>query len=243
MILLVDIGNSRTKFATMVGAELKPGKAQENSESFNAMFEALAQPNTVYVSCVGREALYESLVIWVEQQWGCHTIRLHTQQRCGKVVNGYAQPERLGVDRWAALVAAYQLVKGAALVIDCGTVCTADLIDAEGRHLGGAMMPGRGLLQQALNTGTAAIDTVPVKGNDLNWGTNTAGCMVLGIEAGLLGFIEKMVQMTERTLEQSFEIVLTGGDAAALQEQCGNDVRYEKELVFYGMAAMVAERG
>ena len=242
MILLVDIGNSRTKYATMTGSDLQPGKAIDNSETFDALFEKVTKPNAVYVSCVGSDALYESLVIWVEQQWGCQTIRLTTQLHCGKVVNGYRQPDRLGVDRWAALVGAYQLVEGAVLVIDCGTACTADLIDQDGRHLGGALMPGVRLLQRSLQTGTAAIKSEAIADAGLGWGQDTASCIALGIESGLLGFIEKMKLQAERSVGQSVAVLLTGGDAPTLRERLEFDARYEKELVFYGMAAMVAER-
>ena len=243
MILLVDIGNSRTKYATVVDGKIEPGKVLENSKSFNALFETIAKPTAVYVCCVGSDALYEAFSNWVSQQWSCQAIRLHTQQRFGKVLNGYIDYERFGVDRWAALVGAYHMIKGAALVIDCGTACTADLINRDGQHCGGAIMPGRNLLQQSLRTGTVAIYEEPLKGKGVNWGSDTTGCIELGTESALLGFIDKMVQLAEKTLSQPFEIVLTGGDAATLRDKLAFDVRYEKELVFYGMAAMVEERG
>ena len=243
MILLVDIGNSRTKCATLSSEQLLPGKAIENSEAIDTLLGAEQKPDEVYVCCVGSDTLFEALSNWVEQQWGFPTIRLYTQRCSEKVVNGYTQPELLGVDRWAALVGAYQLVMGAALVIDCGTACTADLINSDGQHCGGAIMPGRTLLQRSLHKGTAAITGDSEKRIALDWGTDTAGCIAFGGEAALLGFIEKMLQHAEKTLGKPFEIVLTGGDAATLREQLGCDVRYEKELVFYGMAAMVAERG
>src|SRR5690554_3596933 len=71
------------------------------------------------------------------------------KQLCG-VHNGYADYQRLGMDRWLALVAGYQLAGGACVVIDLGTAVTSDLVDASGRHLGGFIAPGSKLLRATL---------------------------------------------------------------------------------------------
>ena len=103
-------------------------------------------------------------------------------------------------------------------------------------------MPGRMLLQRSLYTGTAAIVNGAEQSRLQNLGTDTTGCIALGVEYSLLGFMEKMVRLAEKVLKQPFDVMLTGGDAAVLREQAGFKVLYEKQLVFQGIAAMVAQR-
>src|SRR5262249_23605759 len=75
---------------------------------------------------------------------------------CG-VTNGYEQPERLGSDRWAALIGARALHPGAAVVVNAGTATTADMLSADGTFLGGIVFPGVEMMKRALAQGTAGL--------------------------------------------------------------------------------------
>ena len=71
--------------------------------------------------------------------------------------NAYAEPARLGIDRWAAIIAAYHRFPEGACVVDCGTACTFDLVDAGGRHRGGYILPGLSAMEGAV-LGETAIE-------------------------------------------------------------------------------------
>lgn len=73
------------------------------------------------------------------------------------VRNGYADYQRLGMDRWLAIIGAYQLARGACLVLDLGTAITADYVNAAGEHLGGYICPGLPLMRGLLRTHTQRI--------------------------------------------------------------------------------------
>src|SRR3546814_17254315 len=64
--------------------------------------------------------------------------------------NAYREPERLGVDRWLAMIAAWHTHRGAACIANAGTALTVDVIDAQGQHLGGIIAAGRAEQQSAI---------------------------------------------------------------------------------------------
>jgi len=90
--------------------------------------------------------------------WGVAVEFAHSTAAAGGVTNGYADPETLGVDRWLAVLAAYQKWRKALVVIDLGTAVTLDYVHESGRHLGGYIVPGSHLMQSSLLKDTAAID-------------------------------------------------------------------------------------
>lgn len=147
MILLIDIGNSRIKWAEyQEGAILSAGDRvyTPGANSFNWEHYTGQKPDSIYVASVGHEDIELEIALACEQGWGIRPERLHTTAHCAGVTNGYDQPALLGIDRWAAMIGAYQLIRGACLVIDCGTACTADFIDSTGHHKGGGDSPWPG---------------------------------------------------------------------------------------------------
>jgi len=74
---------------------------------------------------------------------------------------GYREPHRLGVDRWLAVVAAWQRTHHALAVISVGTAACADFVDADGRHAGGYIAPGLRLLVDVLDRRTAGVRPEP----------------------------------------------------------------------------------
>jgi acetyl-CoA C-acetyltransferase len=98
-------------------------------------------------------------------------------ERAG-VINRYQQPERLGADRWAALIAARHRQAGPQLVVSAGTALTADMLDAQGVFLGGIIAPGLRLMQQSLAAGTAGLPLSP--GQYAEWPRDTAEAIATG---------------------------------------------------------------
>ncbi len=243
MILLIDIGNSCIKYAVLNGNELESGSRSDYADdalSNEWCAELTQSPDAIYLVSVASKAINDSLIDMCFEQWGIVPVRLVTTHECAGVVNGYVTPETLGVDRWAAMVGAYQLIDGAVLVIDCGTACSADLIDSDGRHQGGAITPGVRMMQQSLYSGTARINRSAIKGDTTALGISTSGCIHLGINLAVSGFIERMHKKSVDLVGDRVTVIMTGGDAPSLLAHLNIDVRYEKELVFLGMVGIVA---
>ena len=246
MRLLVDIGNTRLKWALLEDDIPGPQHAlvyrsDKLAEQLTDEWSGLVSPHAVHIASVGQRKVTKALVDWLEKQWACPVEELQAGLRCGGVINGYKRPESLGVDRWAAMVAAYYLVNSAVCVVDCGTALTCDVIDSRGRHLGGVIAPGLEMMRHSLFERTAGIDFNAPSQNDARWGTDTTSCVLAGSIQASIGLIERVVQQLQQELKEPVVTVLTGGDAESLLPRLSLNKRYEPNLVLQGVACMLAE--
>lgn len=245
MNLLVDIGNSRIKMCILTGRELLGRVLYDYSNvEFHAKWldSVVDKPEDIYLISVGSTEIERALSDACYQRWSLRPKSLSSEQSCCGVRNGYSAPSELGIDRWAAIVGAYTFIGNSVLVIDCGTACTADVIDKNGNHLGGAIMPGQQMMQQSLLAGTeriAVIDTIRT-GDPL--GRTTSECVALGISDALVGFIERIERDAVNLLGTDLCVVITGGGAQALLPLLGGHVRHVEELLFMGMSEIIKER-
>lgn len=246
MMLLLDIGNSRIKWACLDNGELHShGRCEHQGESCSeaGIWGELATPDGVYCASVAADPLNHWVAQRVQALWGLPLQRLQSTASCAEVHNGYRQPQTLGVDRWAAIIGARQLSSAPLCVVDCGSAVTVDVVERHGQHLGGFIIPGLQLQQALLRQGTAAIDHTGIADADAEWGRDTASCLHLGSVAAVAGLIEHCRQrMTEQTSE-AVDVFLTGGDAQAVQTLLNFTPRHEEHLVLLGMARMIRELG
>lgn len=232
--LLLDIGNSRLKWALLDGDRLAPAQAVEHA---GAPQQALAQlaippPAAVWISHVVGSEGEEQLAAAIERRWNLQPRFARTQARCDGLIVGYSEPERLGVDRWLAMLTAWQRCRTANIVVDAGTALTADVVDAGGQHLGGLIAPGlltaqRGVLG-ATRFATRDIHAVPHTG----LGRDTEACVRQGAMLGCLGAIDRAAAQLPGATG-----FITGGDAATLLS--GLDARWQHraDLVLEGLLA------
>ncbi len=210
-MLILDVGNSRCKWALVRdGAWLQQGAAG-NTEwvALRQAFSALPPPGRILVSNVAGEAMAQRLRA-VCAMWQCPLEFVTARASQHGVSNGYAQPERLGSDRWAALIAAWRRVHGACLVVNCGTATTVDALSAQGEFLGGLILPGVSLMQHSLATNTAQL--VAEHGTLQDFPRNTADA----IHSGMLRATVGAVLHQHRLLQARAGAVrcLVGGGAA-----------------------------
>ena len=155
------------------------------------------------------------------------------------VRNGYTDYQRLGMDRWLAPVAGYELAGRACVVIDLGTAVTSDLVDDAGRHLGGFIAPGTKLLRATLLEHTRLVRYE----NKVSWdlidpspGMNTAEAVECGCGLMLSGFVQEQLRVARRLLGDDPVVILTGGDAGAVAPLLPGSTRIVPDLVFRGLA-------
>lgn len=245
-MLLIDLGNSQIKLAWYHQGELHRISAcrYDSDADFKACFDKVRDtPEEIFIASVitGQSVDYVNELCW--RRWEVNPQRLETQRHCCGVVNRYKKFERLGVDRWAAMIGARQVVDGAFLLVDCGTACTADIVNSKGEFLGGAVVPGLSAMVHTLNQKTDAINTETQELSALKPGLNTEDCVALGVIEALCGFIDRMSTQARDAVKTEITVIVTGGDAPTLLPHLCDSVRYEKELVFLGMAGMVAQKG
>jgi len=127
-------------------------------------------------------------------------------------------PEELGTDRIANAVAAYALVRKPVVAIDFGTATTITVVDADGDYLGGDIMPGIGLMNEALGIKTAQLRKVDVVKPETALGRDTAGCILSGLLIGTAGAVERIVAEIEKETGEAYDMILTGGNCLLVEE-------------------------
>lgn len=237
MKLLIDAGNTRIKWALvndggdwLRNGILPVGQANE----LPGLFAALQDIKQIWVSNVaGEKVAHHVREIGAVQPAGFHFIVAQKMQ-CG-VRNGYSNAAQLGCDRWAALIAAWHLVQGKCLVVNCGTAITIDTLSGEGEFLGGLIMPGVELMQHSLFGATDQLKSVHVKqeqGKYAQFPLNTADALFSGaIQAGC-GAIQRQHALLE---DDDAPVVLSGGAAGALKENINLPLRVVDNLVLQGL--------
>ena len=241
--LLVDIGNSRMKSAIEEGGVLTPLATFAWHDTF--LHELLSThwlailagrvPDSVHVSNVAGDRLLPNLDAWCCEHFQVSPIDLYSSRRFGTLINGYDEPESLGVDRWAAMIGARAHHEGALCVVDSGTATTVDLIHADGRHLGGAILPGIYTMRRSLGKYTAAL--FAADGEISPFSTNTASGIAGGTGFASVGAIDRLVDEAHAVVGEMSTIV-TGGESAILASLMRNPVVCDPLLVLRGVAAV-----
>lgn len=216
-MLLLDVGNTRCKWAVVQGGEWVQQGVAGNAEwaALQQTFAALPQPNRILVSNVAGEAMAQHLRA-VCAAWTCPVEFVTAcSEQCG-VRNGYRQPGSLGSDRWAALIAAWNHVHGACLVVNCGTATTVDALSAQGEFLGGLILPGVSLMQHSLATNTAQL--MVEQGTLQDFPRTTADAIHSGMLRATLGVISHQFGLLEAH-SGAASCLIGGGAAGVVQPQ------------------------
>lgn len=242
MILELDCGNSFIKWriirradkAVMAGGVVDSDQAlllAIESEGISPRFCRLVSVRTEDETSALVEALVASFSLEVK--------RAVPAQELAGVRNGYEHFERLGLDRWLALLGGYHLVKAACVVIDLGTAVTSDFVSATGEHLGGFICPGMPLMRNQLRTHTRRIryDDMSAEQalSSLSPGRATVEAVERGCTLMLQGFVLTQVEQAKAMWGEDFTLFITGGDAS-LVNQVVPSARVVPDLVFVGLA-------
>ena len=248
MRLLVDIGNSRMKSAIDEGGALHPLETFAWRETFldtaldRVWLEAFGNryPASIHVSNVAGERLLPNLSAWCCSRWQVRPVPIRAEASFAGLVNGYAEPETFGVDRWAAMIGARGAHRGALCIVDSGTATTVDVVHADGRHTGGAILPGIYTMRRSLGKYTAAL--FAADGDIGPFSDNTAAGIAGGTGYASVGAIERLVREAER-LAGPLTTIVTGGESAILESLMERSVSRDPLLVLRGVSAIAAARG
>jgi type III pantothenate kinase len=227
MLLAIDAGNTRTKWGMFDDTdELQAQGVVFNTElQFEQAWEDCpwhlckkAVVSNVAGADIGAilQALFHQHALdsyWVKS----------SASACG-LINGYSQPEMLGSDRWAALVAAWHLAQSPCVVVNAGTALTIDAIGLpanQATFLGGIIVPGLQLMQRSLLQNTAGISNS--QGAVCDFPQNTGDAVYTGAVNAMTGAVANMAEKLQRyQLEHRQSNInrcmITGGDAAMLAE-------------------------
>lgn len=239
MKVFLDVGNTRLKVGILLNETVSALASITHQHLWPETLEKIDWPTEVssidVASVVGSNS-EQQLAEALFKKFGVTAVFHRSKKQLGRVVNAYGDFERLGVDRWLVVLAAYQRFERALCVVDCGTSLTIDLVSDEGHHLGGYILPGLQLARSALLKGTQKI-WVPAEQQaaSLSWGQSSAEAVDHGILLLLVASIEKAVEIFRQQQKIEPLVVLTGGDADIIKPLLAMESCLADALVLEGI--------
>lgn len=255
MILLVDVGNTRIKWAMWSGGEARRDGVCLTCDAAD-LARVCDQAGIVHavVACVAGEAI-RSVLTQCLVDAGIASHWVHAEYSAHGLLNRYRPPESLGADRYAALIGAARRFRRDCVVASVGTAMTVDMLTGEGEFLGGCIVPGPDLMRESLFTGTAGVGLssgLP-SGEWRGFPRDTGAAVGSGIALALLGVVQGMrARLAEMggTGSKGAEsgdslpaIILTGGARACLRPLLPGEVFEFDELVLEGLAWIARDLG
>ena len=229
MRILVDAGNTSTKWQLRSGGEAV-ADGQGDLIALRDWVAALddSEQYEVAVSCVKDDTYAHEIGRTFESLSSATLHFVKSSAAFAGVHNAYDEPQRLGVDRWLALLAIKARGQNSAVIIDVGTACTIDVLE-NGHHLGGYIFPGMALARDALVANTDKIRFSENPEPSTSLGTDTASCVLSGIWLTLLASCQSVIDRFPNAT-----VYLTGGSAPELVA-LGLDAQRVDGLVFDGL--------
>ncbi len=247
MRLLVDVGNTRVKWATYEGDRLSAQRAATHGtwsvdDWERELFDPRLRIGGVAAVAVAGEATRARLIEAAARR-GIDDVVFHatTAEACG-VRNAYCEPRLLGADRWAAVIGAWHL-RGhrACCVVDIGTAATVDAVEATGRHLGGFIVPGPRLMAQSLHAGTsdlAAHSAASTANERTLFADNTRDAIERGCRVALAALVDRAQAELARVAGSTPALVMTGGAAPDVAPFVLAPVEIVPDLVLRGVLCL-----
>ncbi len=236
-ILTLDLGNS-TLDAMWHTDPLQRERIEPGDEAGLRDFLANKRASVAAAVSVVEGGL--SQVVRLLGETGCPLLVAGQDLSCPLTI-AYRDPERLGPDRWVSAYAAWRMY-GPAVVVDCGSAVTVDLVDQEGVFRGGMIAPGvhgmvLGLAAQAPGLPTADLEVEPEIP-----ALSPEAAVSAGVQLGFRAMVDGLVASLRRsTGVSSSTMVLTGGGASAYLAAPGLDCRHHTDLIHRGLKWLAEE--
>jgi type III pantothenate kinase len=229
-VLAIDCGNSFLKWGLHRGGAWvrQDGVPLGALVRLEPQWRALGAVDRIVVSNVAGHAVgleIEGLIA----RWSAPAIHVAAPASACGVTNTYEPPERLGADRWAALVGARALERGACLVVDAGTATTADILGADGTFRGGVILPGVDLMKRALAQHAAQLPLA--QGSVVAEPRRTVDAIETGCLLAQAGAIERLYA----GMEAGARCLVSGGNAAGIARALRIEARVVDNLVLEGL--------
>lgn len=240
--LQLDMGNSSAKWRLLQGAQvIARGQFRHDApQTLDALLEQPAQPAQIWIASVSSEATEDAVRRLLEQRWPSAAIWFaRSEARSGDLQNSYAQPLRMGVDRWLAMLGTRQQCAERFVVVDAGSALTIDLVAADGRHEGGYIIPGAALMERALLLDTDRVRFAEQPVYALPPGQSTAEAVRHGIALAQAGAV--LLALREAA-DPAPELFFCGGAAPTLQALLGGVGTLRPDLVFEGLEVLASMR-
>ncbi|PIF05855.1 MAG: type III pantothenate kinase [Draconibacterium sp.] len=241
MNLVIDIGNTRTKFSvfnrgevliTVPVEEFDPGHVDILLDEHPGLNQAILASVKEYSPQL-REKLQQKFDLFIELD----------ENTPLPIENLYQSKNTLGKDRIAAVVGAFDLYPGEnVLVIDAGTAITYDFINELGQYLGGNISPGIEMRLKALHTFTGKLPLVKQRDWNRLFGTSTEEAILGGVLNGIVYETDKTID-TFKEFYKNLKVIITGGNAQFFDKKLKNSFFVHFNLLALGLNRILEYNG
>jgi len=248
MLLAFDIGNTETTVGLFANDRLEAhwrlhSTPQRTPDEWAAAFTAhLTQAG--HSTQEIRAAIVASVAPQVTQSLcdgivGATTrepVRVDARSRL-PIVLDVDEPLTVGADRIVNTLAAVQLFKKDTIVVDFGTATTFDCITADGRFIGGVIMPGLRTASDELVRKTAKLPATELTPPTHAIGRRTEDCIRAGVLWGAADAVDGMVRRIKAEWPSKTPpiVVGTGGLAGLVAPMCREIESVHPDLTLVGL--------
>jgi len=247
-MLAIDIGNSRLKWGMFSGdIILCHGAFAYKYDNFENGLNNAGLPYTtdmVMISSVADSGLNDLLIKWLmSNHYKDFSFAKTQSEQCG-ITNSYKTPSNMGVDRWLAMIAAFNLSNAESdelvCVVDCGTAITLDVVSAQGQHIGGLILPGYQTMMQSLAKSANNIQDFEDSGCSAlmsqGLATSTQEAISKGCAQLIVGGVSGIISGQHKKSGRKIHCIVTGGDGGWVSESLTCSNSYNPFLVLQGLS-------
>lgn len=240
MILAVDAGNSRVKWALHDGRGfVREGWVMHaDIDALDAQWSSLPAPSAIVIANVAGEGIGQRLRKSSER-WKTEPRWASSARSQAGVSNRYDEPSQLGIDRWAAVIGARRLSSDPCVVVNAGTAMTVDALTAKGEFIGGIIVPGFDLMHESLAAHTARLSAE--RGNFTPFPRTTRDAITSGAIQALCGAVERMRGAMLGAGHQDPVLIFSGGAGELVARHMDRPVRIVDKLVLEGLVQIALE--
>ncbi len=239
--IVLNVGNTHTRMARCTNGQLGTVQSQETRAFLEAgtktgfLYDLAQLP--VLCACVVPHA-----AACLRERWPERTLVFLEAALVKELDLGQVARETVGADRLANAVAALEMLKPPYMVVDCGTAISTVAVDAGGCLRGGAILPGRQMLRFALHEHTAQLPVVRFQENcPPAVGANTEDAILAGVDLGVVGAVQFIIDNTRAELEApGCPVLVTGGDAPYFLSNIPNLLAAPPHFTLRGLARLAA---
>jgi len=254
MHLLIDWGNTQLKYLLVKKlSDLREGTDVQVADSITSCL-AICETKingqnikNVLIASVRSDQDNQQLKRQLNELGWNYYFATSSTKACG-VQCAYQNPARLGVDRWLTIISANENNRNTG-IIDIGTAIKLDIVDGEGRHLGGHILPGKKMMQTSLlNTARVRATQEVVVTEEFSLGKSTEECVEFGIEQLISGYLVNSIKQATKQYQIDLWL-LTGGGSEYWHKQIKNQLDnftsglllLKPLLVFDGLVKLYSE--
>ena len=228
---MIDIGNTKTKYAQFVGDCIKEKGFCNTEETSKIVCVYSEKVKNIMLSSVKP---IPDLVLSKSKNKDCKLIVLSSELQM-PFKTSYNSPKTLGSDRLALIAGAVSVFPNRpVLIIDAGTCITFDFVDSKKNHLGGAISPGLQMRLNALKSQTSALPAVNLREPHKLIGDSTVNSILSGVVNGAIKELDGTIDTYKKRYPGTI-VVITGGDLGFFDKKLKNSIFADEDILLKGM--------